>query len=424
MQTTSLPVVPQRSAMSESAWLAIIVVVGLLIRIAAIVAYSHVPESDELEYITMARNFIAHRGIFDTAGNAAMYNAGYPLFVLAPVFWLSGTNLLAVKLINALLGCLAIMLCHAVAKQAGAGRPGRLLAAAFWALYLPASLYVVYAFKENLLTPLMLGVLWCVLRLRHEMRPRVIIACGILFGLIALTGNAGLVLAVPLLFSIFYKNLFVPKKWAALLVIVAVAGAVTSPWLVRNARLLGAPVLNTNGGFNLYLGNNPNANGQFISIADTPRGASWEGLRKQGEIFASETLKKDAVTWIKNYPAQFSQLAVKKFFLFWSPPFHNGKGEASRLEQLIRIVWAIQYLLLCVLALATLAQRSGRTERTTALWLALGAYSGVHMIFYVVFRYREPIMPLLCILAAMALDHIIKVWLIRRADVSVAPVPV
>jgi 4-amino-4-deoxy-L-arabinose transferase-like glycosyltransferase len=419
MQTLSLPVASQRRTVPEAAWLAIIVFAGILIRLAAIAAYSHQPESDELEYLAMARNLVAHRGVFDAAGNAAMYNAGYPLFVLAPVFYLTGFNLLGVKLVNALLGSLSIVLCHAVAKQAGAGQVGRLLAAAMWALYLPASLYVVYAFKENLLTPLMLGVLWCILRLRTETRLRTVLACGVLFGLIALTGNAGMVLAVPLLFSLFYKTLFVPRKWLALAAIVLAGSLVTMPWLVRNDHVLGAPVLNTNGGFNLYLGNNPNATGEFVSIADTPRGATWEKLRTQGEIFASETLKRDAIDWMTHHPGQVARLAVKKFLLFWSPPLHQGKGPASRLEQLIRKAWALEYILLFVLALATLTQRASRNDRTTMLWLALVFYSAVHMLFYVVFRYREPIMPLFCILAAIGLEC----WITERRAANSAEIP-
>lgn len=417
MQPVIPPAAPRRGAMPELAWLAIIVVAGLLIRLAAIAAYAHQPESDELAYLAMARNLIAHLGIYDADHNAAMYNAGYPLFVLAPVFYLLGFNLLAMKLVNALLGCLSIALCYAVARQAGAGKTGRLLAAALWALYLPASLYVVYAFKENLLTPLMLGVLWCILRLHSDLQPRVVVTCGILFGLIALTGNAGLVLAAPLAFALFYRSLFAPRKWVACAAIIVVAGLVTTPWMVRNAQLLGAPVLNTNGGFNLYLGNNPSATGEFVSIADTPRGASWEDLRKQGEVFASETLKRDAVDWIKHHPAQFCQLAVKKIGLFWSPPLHQGKGPGSRVEQIVRMAWALQYIMLFVVAAATLTQRALRTERTTVLWLTLAFYSGVHMLFYVVFRYREPIMPVLCILAALGLERLVA---LRQARTPMA----
>lgn len=189
-----------------------------------------------------------------------------------------------------------------------------------------------------------------------------------------------------------------------------VACLVTMPWLVRNDHVLGAPVLNTNGGFNLYIGNNPTATGEFVSIHDTPRGATWEKLRTQGEIFASETLKHDAVDWMVDHPAQVARLAVKKFLLFWAPPLHDGEGPSSPLEKLIRMVWALQYMALFILALATLTQHASRNDRTTVLWLALVFYSAVHMLFYVMFRYREPIMPLLCILAAIGVER----WITQR----------
>jgi 4-amino-4-deoxy-L-arabinose transferase-like glycosyltransferase len=98
----------------------------------------------------MALNLISGNGIVDGMGNYAMYNVGYPLFVLAPVFALFGEDILIARLLNALLGGLAVVLCYAIAKEAGAGKIGRLLAAALWALYLPASVYAVYLLKENL----------------------------------------------------------------------------------------------------------------------------------------------------------------------------------------------------------------------------------------------------------------------------------
>jgi len=45
------------------------------------------------------------------------------------------------------------------------------------------------------------------------------------------------------------------------------------------------------------------------------------------------------------------------------------------------------------------------------------------MIFYVVFRYREPIMPLLCILAAVALERLIKKWQAHRVGADATPIP-
>jgi 4-amino-4-deoxy-L-arabinose transferase-like glycosyltransferase len=87
----------------------------------------------------MAQNLINGRGVVDNMGNYAMYNVGYPLFLLAPMYLAFGEHLLAARLANVGLGVVSILLCYQLARQAGAGRLGRLLAAAGWAVYQPAS---------------------------------------------------------------------------------------------------------------------------------------------------------------------------------------------------------------------------------------------------------------------------------------------
>ena len=46
----------------------------------------------------------------------------------------------------------------------------------------------------------------------------------------------------------------------------------------------------------------------------------------------------------------------------------------------------------------------------TLLWIAIASYTAVHMLFYVIFRYREPIMPLVCVLAAVAIEQVALRW--------------
>lgn len=400
--------VKQIGAISERHWLVLILVLGFLIRIAAIVAYPHQLESDELAYFAMAENLVDHHRMVDNMGNSAMYNAGYPLLVLFPLFLVFGKNLLLVKITNTALGVLSILLSYAVAKEAGAARTGRLLAAALLSLYLPASLYVVYLAKENLLTPAMLAVIWCALRFRTVQSGRIALLCGVLFATIALTGNAGLVLAVPVIFAVIYRPCS-PKGRLRLLLIIGVSALLlVSPILVRNQMVLGGAVLNTNAGFNLYLGNNPVADGKFVSISDTPIAPRWEKLRRDGELLASTTLKQEALEWIKSNPATFTGLAVKKLGLFWAVPWHRGKGEVSRAEQLVRVLWACEYIVLAGLMLTLLLPRPVVTDRSAVLWLALISYSGVHMLFYVILRYREPIMPLMCVLAAIAAERMVR----------------
>ncbi|MEG0882312.1 MAG: hypothetical protein RSH52_13710, partial [Janthinobacterium sp.] len=155
------------------------------------------------------------------------------------------------------------------------------------------------------------------------------------------------------------------------------------------------------------LGNNPAATGMFVSISATPRGPTWDTLRKTGEVQASETLKQEAISWVKAHPTAFLTLAVKKAAYFWTPPLHEGKGAQSPAEKLVRLLWAIQFLVLLAGAIGTLLMPRLRNRQVALLWLALACYTGVHMLFYVIFRYREPIMPVLAVMAGLVLESLV-----------------
>lgn len=391
----------------DQLWLVLILCAGFLLRIAAILSLNHESNGgDESAYISMALNLINGDGIKDNMGNHAMYNVGYPLFILAPVFFLFGENIFAARICNVLLGGIAIILCYLVAKEAGAGKIGRLTAAGILALYLPTGVYAVYILKENLMTPLMLGVIWCTLRLAHQPSKKTAAGCGILFGLLALTGNAALSLAAAVILALILAPATTFRKATFMVLIFAVAVVISAPWMIRNTFVIGSPVMNTNGGFNLYLGNNPAATGYFVSIADTPRGSTWGALRKTGEVQASETLKQEAIAWIKDHPVDFLTLAVKKGAYFWTPPVHEGKGEQSSSEKIIRILWLIQFIAIVIAALTTLLIKELRKKQLLILWLTICSYTAVHMLFYVIFRYREPIMPIMMIMAALTIEFL------------------
>ena len=259
--------------------------------------------------------------------------------------------------------------------------------------------------------PLMLGVIWCALRLERGGNHIVAVACGVLFGLLALTGDAALCLAAPVGVALALSSATLGRKSSLSGLILASAVLVAAPWVVRNTLVLGAPVLNTNGGLNLYLGNNPAATGMFVSIAKTPRGGTWNELRRDvGEVQASETLGMEAVRWIKEHPSAFLALALRKAAYFWTPPFHEGKAQTSKIELVVRALWAIQYLVILAAAVGTLFAAGTRNRRIAILWFALASYTAVHMLFYVIFRYRLAIMPFVGVLAAAALERLLLRW--------------
>lgn len=399
----------------DALWLAALVVAGLVLRLGAIGGYPHQPVSDELAYLSMAQNLVQHGEVIDVVGNRALYNAGYPMLVLAPVMVVFGDSLIAMRVANALLGALTIVLCYAVARQAGAGVLGARLAAAMFALYLPASVYTVYLAKESLMTPLMLGVIGCGVLITQRVSARLALCLGVLTGLLALTGNAGLALGAAIAVALLSPQLTWRKRIVFSVMTLAVAAAVVAPWVARNQQVLGAPVLNTNGGFNLYLGNNPVATGLFVSVGDTPAAEVWHSTLKQhGELAATQAMRQLAVGWITEHPAEFVALAARKAALFWTPPWHAGQGPGSTVETLLRAAWSLQYLLIVGAALAGFALASLRHRPIALIWIAVAAYTAVHMLFYVIYRYREPIMPLLIVLAALTLEQAWLRWTSRR----------
>jgi hypothetical protein len=393
---------------SEVRWLYAIVLIGFIFRVITVLALDFQPESDYAGYQTMAINFLNGKGLVDSYGSH-MLSAGYPLFILTPVFALSGNSLLAAQLVNACLGVISVSLCYFVAQAAGAGRIGRLLAAALWALYLPSWVYAEYLAKENLMIPLMLGVMYCALRLATKRSFLMATVCGSLFGLLAISGNAALSLALPVFFALLIMPATLKQKSLISGLIILVSFTVAVPWMVRNHQVLGAYVLNTNGGFNLYIGNNPAATGMFISIADTPIGSkNWHALiEQQGEVQASEILKREAISWITKHPTEFVALALKKATLFWTPPIHKGEVPGSYLETIMRQIWLLQFVILGVAAICGFCSPSFWTKKTVMLWLAIIGYTSVHMLFYVIFRYREPIMPILCVIVSLVIEMLL-----------------
>lgn len=392
----------------ESSLLWGVAIAGLLFRLVAIAAFGHSPESDELAYRSMALNLLAGKGIVDHMGNLAMYNVCYPLFILAPAFLVDPNELLVARVFNALLGTGGIFVCHAIAREVGSGVIGRLVAAVLWAFYLPAAIYVVYLAKENLMTLLVLGSVYFSLRLLNGAGRSAAIGCGACFGGLALTGNAALSLLIVVPVVLYFSRKAEVDRIQLGMLVLIFAIAIPAPWVMRNMHALGVPLLNTNGGFNLYVGNNPAATGMFVSIGDTPRGESWQSIRQQGEVYASELLRKEAISWIEENPRQFAALAVQKLAYFWMPPFHRGAGEQSKVEILVRALWALQFVILILAAAGTLLiQPLRRRGGVGLLWLAIGSYTAVHMLFYVIFRYREPIMPLVSVLAALVIEHLV-----------------
>ena len=108
------------------------------------------------------------------------------------------------------------------------------------------------------------------------------------------------------------------KRSAGLTAICALFMILTvSPWTVRNYSVHGKFIpVSTNGGVNLWIGNNPNATGDWIDPSDYRTPAASTEYEIDREYY------NEALRYISSNPGRAIVLALKKFIILWNPYPH------------------------------------------------------------------------------------------------------
>ncbi|HEV7342180.1 MAG TPA: hypothetical protein VGN68_11120 [Sphingopyxis sp.] len=402
-----------------------IMVLAVALRLAGAWALQHPLESDALAYFTMAEG-LAERGVLaDHYGQHAFYSAGYPL-LLAPFFSILGSSVGAAIAVNLLLCIASIWLIYRLGLALSARREAGLLAAAAYALWLPGLWNATMLAKENLTTPLLLGIALSAIAIaRDQRRMAAATVAGLLWGAALVTGGSALLLclgvATALLMLWRVRGSFKPALSAGMC-FVAGAAVLPAPWLYATNQMVGRPVLTTNAAFNMYLGNNPAATGKFVSIADTPLGEDWNTTRvRLGEVANADRLQAAAIDWIRANPGQAAKLAALKLVYFWAPNFPDAEDiAASKTVAAIRLLEVVQYGLILLLALFAFASRLVARDGKWIFAAMIAGFWLVHAAAYIIVRYRDPAMPLLIAMAAVPVAAWIERFLARKGLAHVA----
>ena len=413
------PLTSALSPRTSAALLVAIMLVAIVLRLAGAWALQHPLESDALAYFTMAEGLAEHGELADHYGQHAFYSAGYPL-LLAPFFMVLGSSVGAAIAVNLLLCIASIWLIYRLGLALSACREAGLLAAAAYALWLPGLWNATMLAKENLTTPLLLGIALSAIAIARDQRPMVAAAvAGLLWGAALITGGSALLLclgvAAALLMLWRTRGRFAPGFTAGLCFI-AGAAVLLAPWLYATNQMVGRPVLTTNAAFNLYLGNNPAATGKFVSIADTPLGQDWNTTRVQlGEVGNADRLQVAALDWIRTNPGQAAKLAALKLVYFWAPNMPDADDmAASTTVAAIRLVEVAQYGLILLLALLAFGSRLVARDGKWIFAAMIAGFWLVHAAAYIIVRYRDPAIPLLIVMAAVPVAAWIERFVARK----------
>jgi tetratricopeptide (TPR) repeat protein len=353
----------------------------------------------------------------DWVGREVFYQAPlYPYF-LGAVYALVGRDLLVVRLVQAALGAVsAIALGQAASRLFGAA--AGLTAGMMLALYPPA------IFFDGLLQKSVLDVLLVCVSLAVAARivaggeARWWLVLGLAMGALSLTRENALVLvAVAMVWALVDPRARGSRVSRAGLLLAGLA-VVLAPVAARNYAVGGGLYLTTSQfGPNLFIGNNPRADGSYVSLR-AGRG-SPEFERLDATTLAQEavgrTLTPGEVSrywtgrtlhFIRDEPAAWMRLTVRKAWLLWNAnelvdtESQESHEEYSTPLGVLGSLWHFGVLApLAVVGIWIAWPERGR------LWPihAFGAaYAASVVLFFVVARYRLPLVPFAMIFAAVA----------------------
>jgi len=351
----------------------------------------------------------------DIIGRDVFYQAPlYPYF-LGLVYALFGHSLLAVRVIQAVLGATASVLVGLTAWRLF-GRTAGWIAGLGLAIYAPAIFFDGLVQKTVLDVFFIALSLWLVTRLacgRGGLWAWA--ALGVTMGALSLTReNALALVAVVALWSLIRTGTPIDCVRTAAAFLLAVA-VVLVPVAVRNYAVGGGFYLTTSQfGPNLYIGNNPRADGTYASLRFGRGAPEYErqDATELAELSAGRALSPAEVSsywtdraldFIVSQPGRWLRLMARKFLLLSNATeMLDTESQDTYAEWSLPLQltgWFTHFGVLVPLALFGLIA-TWSDQRLLIVRLLTATYAASVLVFYVFARYRFPLVPPLIVFAA------------------------
>lgn len=354
----------------------------------------------------------------------------YPWF-LSLLYRVFGANLDAVRLVQALLGTASCVLVALVTLRLLRSATAALLAGLCMALYAPLVFYEGILLPATLIVFLNVLALW-LLAVDRPPGTVHVAAGGVALGA-AVAANPTTALFAPFaLLHLWFVSGSSGERHRATFArpaILLAAGTILAlaPGTIRNYARFGEFVpLTTGGGINFYIGNNPGANGYYAppvyrgaSLGVTPE-EQWQRMREIASRESGRELSESQVSrfwldaglrFIRENPAKAAALFVQKKTFFWNR-YERANVESLSFHRRFPGVLRLPLLNFGIVAPLGLLGIFLTRSRWKRLWLLYGgivAYAVAGVVFYVLGRYRLPIVPFLVPFAAAAVVELVAV---------------
>lgn len=447
MSQDSRPVAIRNEGIWNWRGAAAVFAVAFVLRLIWVLCADFTPVSDFAHYRTLAYRFLEF-GEPTYRRPGAWRTPAYPLF-LAFFFKYFGASLKPILVAQAVLGSVSAGLVTAFASRLFTVRVG-LIAGLLFAAAPTVLAYTTVLASETLATACVVAGFTALVAGGYAPRNRHVliwIAVSGIFAGIGLLTRPALVFMVPAwVLLAAYQPMRARFRIVAPGLFVVVLCITIMPWLVRNYKAgLGFPTFATAGGVNLYMANSPTAQtGRYNAAARVPE---YDKLPEQDR---SRAYQRAAIQWIFENPGRYLSLTGVRLRTLlgpsvdlWAARYLWPSKEADRLlvayenrrrdsakndpaaiqsgaELLLRhrrLLEKFQLALLITTIAGTIIAvrrwRSGLVVLIPILFYALG----IGLTFSAQ-RFRQPMLPFLLILAALAIDFLFVVMWKRRVAVA------
>ena len=418
-------------------WLLAILVLAAVLRIGW-VAYAARPtvQGDSLAYTGIGTE-IAHGhgyanfavGLGDPQGRlrpyppTAFYPVGYPA-TLGGLFWVVFHTPIPDNLAKAVGYFQAVLGVATVAMGAELGRRlfnGRVAvgAAAILAVFPSLIFYTAQAQLETVFNFVVLAALLVVVARpwgdRWQIGRGRLIAFGAVLGLSALL-RPNTLLFVPLAVVVWlvvgagWRRSLMQALWVTLAAVVVV-----SPWIIRNAVRLDAPVFSTGSGDAFCVGHHPGTSGRYeLAIADCLKPYDHYPFPER-EVKRNSGNTREAVDFVLHHPSEEASLWLLARLLRLSRR-PRGDQRPFPAQQLPRAGWRrvlttvadgfyFGVLALGLIGLPAFASR--RRPRALFVLLCMASLAALPFLLFGDPRYKVPVLPFLAVSAAVSLSMLV-----------------
>lgn len=426
---------PKAGAKTEWKWPLVLGAVAFIVRLIYLIEYSHAPEFalpmiDEKWHWEWAAQIVNQSFWGDTAYFRAPL---YPYF-LALLYWTSGASVFVAKLLQSILCFGTAIFIYRIADYLF-NKKTAILSALIYAFYGTLVFY-----ETMFLIPALFLFLTCwgmaryIIYLDSKSTGRWLLT-GLIFGLAAIARPNILIVIPALMFWKFYvdgrEKIRAGRILRPVVLLIGVLLAV-APVTVRNKIVTGEYILiSSQGGINLYLGNNPEADGltMLMPEIDLNESVSWrqfgqvtraaaqaEAKRQLSDSDESAFWTAKAVSFITENPGKFMSLVWRKTVYLVSG-FENSDNiniyyHRAKSNLYAALVWHkllyFPFGLLLPLALGGIYLYRDRWRRLMPLYLFCLFYIPSIVLFLVTARHRLVLVPFLIMLAAAAIFKLIQ----------------